>query len=1058
MLSGPAFVPGAFVILTTDPGRSGVVQAGEKRLAGRRMVPVRFANGSVKWLPAESLELVPETLPDVIERFGEGRFVGPEWLRRALTRIRVTARLADVVYSMEATETDFHAFQFKPVLKLLNSPTDALLIADEVGLGKTIEAGLIWTELRARLESNRLLVICPKTLCEKWRNELERRFGVDAQIVDARKLSRLLWDGRRGGRGFAAIAGMQSLRPPKGWDVPDDREPAVRENARRVLAQRLRDESDDEPLIDMLVVDEAHHMRNPKTLLHRLGELLNAVSTHRVFLSATPIHLRNRDLHSLLRLIDPETFEYENTLDEMIQSNEPIVMMRDLLMRSSASREDIVGHIDDAVRRFVSLADSKALHLLLKDMKERPLDGTLRSEFASRLETTNQMANYVTRTRRRDVKELRVVREAKAPVLEMRSQERRFYDAVVSEVEKYANEHDVNARFLLSTPLRLLTSSPAAASGYWAGLENAGQERIEETDDDSNPAEERPLLARLKVVARELGVTADLQTVDTKFDLLQRQLHQCWRSEPDAKIIVFSSFKPTLHYLKRRLEADGVACELIHGSVNEPRQEIIDRFREDPEVRMLLSSEVGAEGVDLQFCWIVINYDLPWNPMRLEQRIGRVDRLGQERPKVTVLNLVFEHTIDAIIYQRLYERLGLVERALGEFETVLGAPIREMALKLLDPELNEQQRMEVVDQTAIAVERRRQEEEELEKNAGALIQHGDYILQKITESRARHRWVSGRDVLVYVKDRLYRSFPGCKIESSPAGSDTYRITLSQAAQAALTGFVNTRKLQGATRLLNGDGEQRYRFVSSVVQRREPRVENISQLHPLVRFAVELDARDPEVVDAQPVAASVDRSDLEFECAPGIYVVGVRREEISVAGGRTDGNARISHAGARLNDREMLTAETAENFVDVVARHGRLLPNFAHDERLVEATALLRDLIVPELDRLYESFLERTTAAIDDRAAIRERALGRHRETKAAGLRRQHDRHRDNAVAARAGGDQRRFKQLMALASATEGRMRKLRDRIDMRLKQIEEQRKSTPEWSDVACVLIEVTP
>ena len=834
------FVPGAFVILTTDPGRSGVVQAGEKRLAGRRMVPVRFANGSVKWLPAESLELVPETPPDVIERFGEGRFVGPEWLRRALTRIRVTARLADIVYSMEATETDFHAFQFKPVLKLLNSPTDALLIADEVGLGKTIEAGLIWTELRARLESNRLLVICPKTLCEKWRNELERRFGVDAQIVDGRELSRLLWDGRRRGRGFAAIAGMQSLRPPRGWDVPDDREPAVRENPRRVLAQRLRDESDDEPLIDMLVVDEAHHMRNPKTLLHRLGELLNAVSTHRVFLSATPIHLRNRDLHSLLRLIDPETFEYESALDEMIQSNEPIVMMRDLLMRSSASREDIVGCMDDAVRRFVSLANSKALHLLLKDMKERPLDAIRRSEFASRLETTNQMANYVTRTRRRDVKELRVVREAKAPVLEMCSQERRFYDAVVSEVEEYAKEHDVNARFLLSTPLRLLTSSPAAASGYWAGLENAGHERIEETDEDSNPAEERPLLARLKGAARDLGVTAALQSVDTKFELLRRQLHQCWRSEPDAKVIVFSSFKPTLHYLMRRLEAGGVGCELIHGSVNEPRQQIIDRFREDPEVRILLSSEVGAEGVDLQFCWIVINYDLPWNPMRLEQRIGRVDRLGQQRAKVTVLNLVFEHSIDAIIYQRLYERLGLVERALGEFETVLGAPIREMALKLLDPELNEQQRMEVVDQTAIAVERRRQEEEELEKDAGALIQHGDYILQKITESRERHRWVSGRDVLLYVKDRLYRSFPGCKIESSPAGSDTYRIALSHAAQAALTVFVNTRKLQGATRLLKGDGEQRYRFVSSVVQRREPRVESVSQLHPLVRFAVELD--------------------------------------------------------------------------------------------------------------------------------------------------------------------------------------------------------------------------
>lgn len=153
---------GMFVRLTSDPGRSGRVLAGERTQAGQRMVPVQFADGRVSWLPAESLEPVPAAPPDLADQFTAGRFVGPEWLRRTLTRIRVTGRLSDVVYSMEATETDFYAYQFKPVLKFLSSPTDALLIADEVGLGKTIEAGLIWTELRARLECNRLLVVCPK--------------------------------------------------------------------------------------------------------------------------------------------------------------------------------------------------------------------------------------------------------------------------------------------------------------------------------------------------------------------------------------------------------------------------------------------------------------------------------------------------------------------------------------------------------------------------------------------------------------------------------------------------------------------------------------------------------------------------------------------------------------------------------------------------------------------------------------------------------------------------------------------------------------------------------
>ncbi len=103
------------------------------------------------------------------DRFATGRFVHPDELRRVFTRLRVTGRLSDVFYSMEATATDFYPHQFKPVVKLMNSPTDALLIADEVGVGKTIEAGLIWTELRARLDYERLLVVCPKTLAASGR-------------------------------------------------------------------------------------------------------------------------------------------------------------------------------------------------------------------------------------------------------------------------------------------------------------------------------------------------------------------------------------------------------------------------------------------------------------------------------------------------------------------------------------------------------------------------------------------------------------------------------------------------------------------------------------------------------------------------------------------------------------------------------------------------------------------------------------------------------------------------------------------------------------------------
>ena len=169
--------PGSFVRLKQDPARAGILLEGEKYVAEARMVEVRLADGQVKWLPYSALEPVPSTAESVWDRFAAGRFVEPDWLRRTLTRLRVTGRLSEVVYSMEATETDFYAYQFKPVIKLMNSPIDAMLIADEVGLGKTIEAGLVWTELRARLDCDRLLVACPKTLCQKWQDELAKRFG-----------------------------------------------------------------------------------------------------------------------------------------------------------------------------------------------------------------------------------------------------------------------------------------------------------------------------------------------------------------------------------------------------------------------------------------------------------------------------------------------------------------------------------------------------------------------------------------------------------------------------------------------------------------------------------------------------------------------------------------------------------------------------------------------------------------------------------------------------------------------------------------------------------------
>ncbi len=1075
--------PGAFIRLKRDPERAGQLLGVEKR-AGDMWARVRYADGKVKRLPYAALEAVPSAPESPQDLFAAGRFVEPKWLRRTLTRQRVTGRLSEVVYSMEATETDFYAYQFKPVIKLMNSPTDALLIADEVGLGKTIEAGLVWTELRARLNCDRLLVACPKTLCQKWKDELARRFGVEAQVADAGALLEALGRARDTGRGYALVCSMQGLRPPRGWEDDETasesgngsargdlarrdlarRDLARRDLARRDLARFLDDESDGEPLIDLLVVDEAHHMRNPETLLNRFGRLASSVASHRLFLSATPIHLRNRDLHSLLAMVDPDTFEFESTLEDLIETNAPIIAARNLLLRPDASIDEILGRLDEAENHGI-LRSSKVLAQLRQELKltGTNLDQSRRSELAARLERANQLANYMTRTRRRDVQELRTVREPKALFLEMSPDERLFYEKISEVVSDYARDQDVNKSFLLSTPQRLLTSSLAAASDYWSGkMRAADEEEIEETDQDleetdqdlqNRSPDKHPVRALLAKSTRDLDMTARLKEDDTKYRLLIDELRQLWKTEAEAKIILFSTFKPTLRYLQGRLREEGIGVELLHGSVTRPREEILARFENDNSIRVLLSSEIGSEGVDLQFSSIIVNYDLPWNPMRLEQRIGRVDRLGQTKDKVTILNLIHDDTIDKRIYERLYERLKIGRRALGELEAVLGEPIREMTMKLLDTKLTDQQKDDVIDQTAQALENKRQEEDQLEDEAGALVQHGDYIRERIMESQDRRRWLNADDIQIYVRDRVLRDFPGSIIETSPAGSDTYRIELSPEGVTAFRAYIARRGIRGRIRLLNVDARQRFRFTPSVVQK-DGKVECISQLHPLVRFAAERDRNDDTVPRA--VAASVRLKVLSAECAPGLYVLAARLWSIDSTAANTKATVRIGYAGADAATGEPIGANLAERMMAAAAEHGRPIPNAAMHDGLADASRILRDTVQPELDERFYEFVDQTKAEIEDRVAIQRRSLARHFWTKIASLLERQKKLNEQASSAKSMGDTRRATKLENLVAAQGARIEKLRQTRRVRKNQIDAQLKTTPDESEVACLFLQV--
>ena len=196
-----------------NPGKQGTTTGQVRPRGSVSYFGIRWRDGSNDYVAEDQLEATSSGLSNdpyaVIESCRLGR---AEDLRRSLTHVHLSGRLANLVYSMGVTNTEFFAHQYKPLLTLLESPADGLLIADEVGLGKTIEAGIIWTELRAREDMRRLLVVCPAMLREKWRDELKLRFGIDATIVNAATLEEELKHSSSVGPSKAWIASRYALQ------------------------------------------------------------------------------------------------------------------------------------------------------------------------------------------------------------------------------------------------------------------------------------------------------------------------------------------------------------------------------------------------------------------------------------------------------------------------------------------------------------------------------------------------------------------------------------------------------------------------------------------------------------------------------------------------------------------------------------------------------------------------------------------------------------------------------------------------------------------------------
>lgn len=445
------------------------VQAGLVGLLTGKTMNAVVPMAEVRWgtrtqfEPLRVLELFDSSEEDDFETIvAKSRYEKIEELRSLMTFEKLSGSLSNVMYSMRTAEIKFFAHQFVPVLKFVNSPLSRILIADEVGLGKTIEAGLIWTECRARYQARRLLVVCPPTLVPKWLRELRERFAIEAEEADAKTLlSKFERFARRGPtESFALVTSYHALRPRKSekqllqpWLALQGSEVEFEGAAsaetwkpRPKLFRNLLEWDGKDPFVDLAVFDEAHLMKNTATANHLVGDVIASSAQAVVALSATPLTTKSRDLYSLLKLVDPDMFRYEATFDDLRRRNQPAVQLASELSKATidpARCQELLKVIPESAAQ----ANLQQKLQAIQDPNELRPDE--RVELLGKAGRLNELGTFLTRTRKVEVPEHKAARDAVTLPVSPTEQELVFYNAVLSLVRQRVKERgDVLSLFI----------------------------------------------------------------------------------------------------------------------------------------------------------------------------------------------------------------------------------------------------------------------------------------------------------------------------------------------------------------------------------------------------------------------------------------------------------------------------------------------------------------------------------------------------------------------------------------------------------------------------------
>jgi len=737
---------------------------------------------------------------DIEELVSSIGYVTPQEFLRDLLIFKMRRPLSDTLYSYSMSRTNFEAYQFKPAIKFLNNPYGKILIADEVGLGKTIEACIIYLELKARMRGDlpRVLVVCPSGLCTKWRSELSARFGEEFEIMGTSLLRQYFneFHDSGGTQRLRAICSIETLR-------------------REELTEQINNFGVD---FDLVIIDEAHHMKNPEALSFDLGETLSAHTDHLIMLTATPVHLHSDDLFYLLNILEPGEFQNKEVFESQLEPNKILNRAIQELCQIPADFDEVCSCLDLCPEDMKINPYWVETKQLISGMKQESPEMRRNLAVAIRnLSELNTFSLLFTRTRRKEVQS-GVIREARTLDIELTQKEQKIYEEALhfARVRAKYKRGYVFVLGLIQIERQLASSLGAfreIVEGF--GKNNFDDIGIEDGNTELDSSSALPI-EELKVVGEHLRSLYDeLGNTDSKYDAFFSALTQILDAEPTAKVIVYSFFRKTISYLWDRLTKEGLKVEVIHGGKGViDRQVIMERFKQANDTRILLSSEVGAEGLDLQFCNTVVNYDLPWNPMRVEQRIGRIDRYGQKSEKIRVVSLFLRNTIEERILKRLYDRIGVFRESIGALEPILGDIVKELSQEVITSDLTPEQETRKAEDYLRMIEQRRLQAENYEKHRAELLGQDMSFVNQVEDNISNGRYVSSKEIRSLVCQYLIKESPKTTIRKVDQGSDCWFLTPDQT-------LIDNLRLFLAKRSTN-PGREDWNFITQLIESISPK--------------------------------------------------------------------------------------------------------------------------------------------------------------------------------------------------------------------------------------------